>query len=78
MAFYVSHMSPVKRARIHKGSCVHCRDGKGQENQIKNGSGATGWSDPFGTLDEAKAYMGAQFSTYTDTGLCQHCKPGVD
>lgn len=78
MEFYVSHMSPVKRARIHKGSCVHCRNGQGQANQIKSDSGATGWSGALDTLDKAKAYMKAQFPKYTDTGLCQHCKPGVN
>src|SRR5437879_1101648 len=53
VSFFVSHMTPHKRARIHKGSCVHCRDGQGQENQEKTGSGATGWSPALATLAEA-------------------------
>lgn len=75
MAFYVSHMTPHQRARIHKGSCPHCREGQGQENQQKTGSGATGWSAPFATLTEAEAFMKAEFSGFRDTGLCRHCRP---
>ena len=33
MAYYVSHITPHKRARIHDGDCVRCRNGQGQENQ---------------------------------------------
>jgi len=77
MSFYVSHMTPIGRARIHKGSCVHCREGQGQENQEKNGSGATGWSQRFGTLAEAEAHMAAAFPRFKDLGKCLHCKPGV-
>jgi hypothetical protein len=75
MNYYVSHMTPIKRARIHKGTCAHCREGQGQENQEKNNSGATGWSRPFVTVSEAEAYMANNFPTFTDTGRCQHCKP---
>jgi len=78
MAYYVSHMTPHGRARIHKGSCVHCNEGRGQENQARTGSGATGWSPPFATLAEAEGYMQTQFPRFSDKGLCQHCKPGVD
>lgn len=78
MTFYVSHMTPIKRARIHKGSCVHCREGQGQENQEKTGSGATGWSQGFETLSAAEAYMHEAFPRFTDKGKCAHCKPGVD
>ena len=77
MAFYVFHATPMKRARVHEGSCIHCRNGMGQENQDKTGSGATGWSAPFATVAEAEAYMQDQFSHFTDLGLCQTCKPGV-
>ena len=77
MNYYVSHMTPHKRARIHKGSCVHCREGQGQENQKKSDSGSTGWSPPLKTLAEAEAYMERTFPKFTDKGTCQHCKPGV-
>jgi hypothetical protein len=78
MSYYVSHMTPMKRARIHKGDCVHCRDGQGQENQEKNNSGATGWSQRFETLAEAEAYMDREFPRFTDKGKCNYCNPGAD
>jgi hypothetical protein len=78
MAFYVSHMTPHKRARIHKGSCVHCNNGLGQKNQAKSDSGATGWSPPQATLAEAEAYMERAFPRFIDKGKCSHCKPGID
>lgn len=77
MAFYVSHMTPHRRARIHEGSCVHCRDGQGQENQAKTGSGATGWSPPLPTLAAAEAYMAREFPRFTDTGKCSYCIKGL-
>ena len=76
MAYYVSNIGPAGRARVHNGTCVHCRNGLG-ENQAKSGSRATGWSRPFETLEEAEAYMRAQFPNYADVGKCKHCKPGV-
>ena len=76
MAYYVSHMKPHKRARVHDGCCEHCRDGLGQENQAKNNSGATGWSRPFETITQAEAYMEMQFPNFTDKGRCGHCLPG--
>jgi len=78
MAFFVSHMTPHRRARIHLGACVHCRDGQGQENQQKTGSGATGWSPPFATLSEARAYMASEFPNFTDTGECKSCIRNID
>lgn len=75
MAYYVSHMSPIKRARIHKADCVHCNNGTGQKNQLKNGSGSTGWSQEFGTLADAEQHMKSVYSTYQDRGYCKHCKP---
>lgn len=78
MAFYVSHMTPIKRARIHKASCPHCRDGRGQENQERNGSGSTGWSPPLATIAEAEAYIAREFPRFDDIGKCGHCKPGTD
>jgi cytochrome c len=73
MAFYVSHMTPHRRARIHKGDCVHCRDGRGQENQARTGSGATGWSPPLETVTEAEAYMEREFPRFTNKGKCPYC-----
>jgi hypothetical protein len=77
MAYYVSHMRSAGRARVHNGSCVHCRNVQVQEKPAKSGSGATGWSRPFETLGEAEAYMRAQFPNYVDVGKCKLCEPGV-
>lgn len=71
MAFYVFHATPMKRARIHLGDCKHCRDGRGQENQHKNLSGATGWDGPYATLQEATAIMKA--FRFKDSGHCKYC-----
>lgn len=73
MAFYVSHMTPHRRARIHKADCVHCRDGRGQENQARTGSGATGWSPPLETVTETEAYMEREFPRFTNKGKCPYC-----
>lgn len=69
MAFYVFHATPHRRARVHDGGCIHCREGKGQENQDKTGSGATGWSGPFATLSAAESFM--RKLNFRDA---QHCK----
>lgn len=76
MPFYVSHLTLQRRARIHVGSCLHCRDGQGQRNQAKTGSRATGWSPPLGTVEEAKAYMEREFPRFSDKGMCQRCMRG--
>jgi hypothetical protein len=78
MQFFVSHMSPHKRARIHNASCPDCRNGQGQEGQHRTGSGATGWDGPFATLAEAELFMKERFSHFDDTGKCGRCKPGVN
>ncbi len=78
MQYYVSHMTPIKRARVHKGSCPDCRDGQGQANQQKDPqSKHTGWSRAFDTLEEAVTHMKSEFPSFTDTDLCGRCKPGV-
>jgi hypothetical protein len=74
--FYVSRSVKVKRARIHLGSCIHCRNGQGHTNGAEDDSGLTGWSSPFATLAEAGAYMEREFPTFTDKGKCFACKPG--
>ena len=73
MAYYVSHMTPQKRARVHEGSCSHCREGRGQEGQERTNSGATGWSQPFDTITQAEAYMRHQFPHFTNKARCGHC-----
>jgi hypothetical protein len=73
--YYVSHMTPISRARIHKGDCPHCREGQGQENQERTNSGVTGWFRPFASLAAAEAFMESEFPRFTDKGKCGHCKP---
>ena len=77
MSFYVSHMTPHKRARIHKGECPDCNFGQGQPGQDKTGSGATGWNGPFESLGAAEDFMQKTFPRFTDTGKCARCKPGI-
>lgn len=69
--YYVFHATPMKRARVHVGACKHCREGQGQANQDKNGSGATGWDGPFETLEAAEEFMD-KFK-FNDTGRCGYC-----
>ena len=52
-------------------ACNHCREGQGQENQDKNGSGATGWDGPFETLNAAESFMGR--FRFKDMGRCKYC-----
>lgn len=78
MDYYVSHMTPHKRARVHKGECPDCNHGTGQPGQDKTGSAATGWDGPFPTVAAAKQFMATAFPRFTNTGLCGRCKPGVD
>lgn len=77
MSFWVSHMSPHKRARVHKGACPDCREGQGQQGQHRTGSGATGWDGPFETVAAAQTFMTERFAHFKDTALCGRCKPGV-
>lgn len=74
--FYVSFMKPIKRARIHKGECSNCNNGKGQLGQDKTGSGATGWSEAL-PLDGAIA-LAARYvqQGYKDVAFCGTCLRG--
>ena len=76
MVFYISHLEPVKRARVHTSSCAYRRDGTrlvGRE--IPETSTTSVWSLPFETLQEAKSFMGTAYSHYADVGMCFRCKP---
>jgi hypothetical protein len=77
MAYFVKVIPPSGRARIHKGSCKFCRDGRGMENQDK-GTGPTYWypaypATGFQTFAEATRHMGTLGPRYEDTGLCSYC-----
>lgn len=78
MAYYVSHMTPIKRSKVHKGACAHCMDGKGQSGQHKTGSGNTGWSQPFATFAEAAAHQKEMDPRFDEVGVCKHCHPERD
>jgi hypothetical protein len=75
MSYWVSWMAPIKRARLHKANCPHCRNGEGQKNQDRNGGGNTGWKGPFemlvaeAVLDDLKNDQGY------DAAKCRVCKP---
>ncbi len=75
MSFYVSHITPIKRARVHKGSCAQCLEGTGSEPLPKNAKGRTEWSKPFASALEARAYMTKTFAGYKSLGLCPACNP---
>lgn len=82
MAFFVKVIPPGGRARIHAGTCDHCRDGQGQERQDK-GTGPTYWQPAFPspgyrTVVEARAFMNGLGPRYADTGLCPYCIKGLE
>jgi len=82
MSYHVKVIPPHGRARVHKGPCKFCRDGRGMENQDK-GTGPTYWhpaypAPGFATISEATIYMNALGPRYTDTGLCPCMKGLVD
>ena len=77
MNFYVSHMTPHKQARVHKGECPDCNFGQGQLGKDKTGSGATGWDGPFESAAIAEAFMRKTFPDFVDIGKCGRCKAGV-
>lgn len=73
--FYVSHMTPIKRARVHVGSCRDCNEGKGQVGQHRNGSGQTGWSSAFATFREAMDHMESEYGGFPERRPCKRCRP---
>lgn len=71
--FYVSRIEPMKRARIHRGSCRDCNDGRGQEGQHKTGSGNTGWSTAMTFAEAENVIAHYRMRGWTDIGNCGHC-----
>lgn len=75
MSFYVSHIAPLQRAKVHRAACPQCQDGTAQEILPKGAKGRTEWSKPFATAQEARGYMMKTFAKYKSLGLCPACKP---
>ena len=75
MTYFVSHVSSLQRARVHKGGCAQCLEGQGSEPLPKNRSGRTEWSKPFATATDARAYMMKTFAKYKSLGMCTMCQP---
>ena len=74
MSYYVAHISPLQRARVHKGACPQCLEGQSQE-PLPNAKGRTEWSKPFATAQDARAYMMKTFAKYKSLGMCPACQP---
>jgi hypothetical protein len=68
--FYVFRAPPPRRARVHLGSCIYCRNGQGVKSQEAR-SRFTSWEGPFATLSEAEARL-ATFD-FDDVGRCGYC-----
>ncbi len=75
MSFYVSHVAPLQRARVHRGACPQCLEGQGQEPLPKNAKGKTEWSKPFATALDARTYMMKTFARYKSLAMCPACQP---
>lgn len=74
--YWVSWMLPIKRARLHQGSCKHCNYGKGQNGQHRTGSANTGWEGPFDEISDAMDKL-SHFSkerSWSDVKVCHFCK----
>jgi hypothetical protein len=73
--FYVFRAPPPRRARLHLGSCLYCRNGKGVKDQDKGRASFTSWEGPFATLTEAEARMATY--NFDDVGRCGYCLPST-
>lgn len=77
MAFFVKVIPTGKRARIHGGECMHCRNGQSQAGQDRVEDGPTYWRPAYPlpgykTVAEAQQVMAAL--DYVDVGVCGDCK----
>ena len=76
MTYYVyENWVAEKKARIHKGSCSHCKEGNGTGRNTlgkKNGQ----WHGPFSSYNEAKKL--AESLEDRVVSDCGHCKPNID
>jgi hypothetical protein len=72
MNFYVyeNWVAEGHKARIHKGSCGDCHEGKGKHPGASNKNGM--WHGPFKSLTEAQK---AAERTGGHISYCKHCHP---
>jgi len=61
---------PVNRARVHRGECPFCKQGKGIHRNKEEGVYMK-WHGAFPTRDEAWTF--AQQLKRRDTGFCAFC-----
>ena len=71
MKYYVYQNWHRVRARVHLGTCSHCKNGQGTQPQDSGQNGK--WHDPFDSKDAAITLM-LSFR-YADSDLCKVCRP---
>ena len=71
MAFYVYENSVHGKAIVHRGSCAHCKEGRGRTEMSSAERTVDEWLGPFPT-DEA-ARTAAAATGRTTTGSCGSC-----
>jgi hypothetical protein len=71
--YWVFLAPTVPRARVHKSECRHCRNGEGQEGQLKESPRAATEFRGFDRREDAIAYMKER--GIENSMLCGHCKP---
>lgn len=72
MGFWVYDNTVNKRARVHRGDCVWCNEGRGRYNGMADPSNGR-FLGPFSTYAEA---VGSEpMRTRTDVGDCATCSP---
>jgi len=71
MTYWVYENIPLRRTRVHLGSCSFCRDGYGIHGGGKRPTGA--WFGPFLTLREAQELAASR--KRLDNQRCQECLP---
>ncbi len=71
MAFFAYENWVHKYARVHRGECAHCNNGRGSHDATDSRAGQ--WLGPFDRYDQA---LGAAMATGFIASSCGHCAPG--